>query len=185
MLPSPALVLVFTAVFTVTGLRAALRLLARAPAGDRTADVSHLLMSIAMVGMAWGWPSGPDAAAATVQLVVFGVLAVVFAVRLLEQAEHPSPYGASHLIMAAAMVWMVLAMPAAPGHGGHGAASALAQSVTVGFVVLLCATAVVLVPRRARVPVPAAPEARALPRLDLAGQVLMRGGMAGMLLAML
>jgi hypothetical protein len=72
------------------------------------------------------------------------------------------------------------------------------QVVTVAFVVLLCATAlarVARVPRRPPVLVPAvAPQRdgsgtgrrpRMDPRLDVAGHVLMSGGMAAMLLAML
>jgi uncharacterized protein DUF5134 len=188
MLPSLALVLAFMVVFTVTGLRALVRLFARA-AGDRTAEASHLLMSIAMVGMAWGWPAGADTAGGAVQLVVFGVLAVVFVVRLLEPAERQPAGSAYHLLVVGAMVWMLLAVPTS--HEHHGAAPALTQLVTVAFVVLLCATAVALVSRRARVLVPAAGRQQAEsetcidPRLDHAGHVLMSGGMAAMLLAML
>jgi uncharacterized protein DUF5134 len=197
MFPSLA-VPAFTAIFAVTGLRSLVRLRARAAGGDRTAVLSHLLMSIAMVGMAWGWPTGSDTAGGAVELGVFGLLAVVFVVRVLDPAEHSSAGSAHHLVVLAAMVWMVLSMPASDGHHGHGAeaggAPALMQLVTVAFVVLLCATVfvpVARVSRYARVLVPAAgphpaeSETRVDPRLDRAGHVLMSGGMAAMLLAML
>lgn len=178
--------LAFTAIFTVTGLRSLARLVVR-PGGDRMAELSHLLMSTAMVGMAWGWPAGTGTAGGLAQLVVFGVLAVAFVVRLLDPAEQ-RPAGSAHqLLMLAAMVWMLLAMPASHGHHGHGAAPALTQLVTVAFAVPLCAAAVALVSRRAPVLVPAAapPQECRGGRLDLAGHVLMSGGMAAMLLAML
>src|SRR5436309_9943445 len=99
---SPFLAPAFTAVFTITGVRSLVRLLVRTPGGDRTAALSHLLMSIAMIGMAWGWSAGPGTAEGAAQVAVFGVLAVVFAVRVLDPAERPSA-GAHHLLMLAAM----------------------------------------------------------------------------------
>jgi len=178
--------LAFTAIFTVTGLCSLARLLAP-PGGDRTAELSHLLMSIAMVGMAWGRPAGTDTTGGLAQLVVFGVLAVVFVVRLLDPAEHRPVGSVYQLLMLGAMVWMLLAMPASHGHHGHGASPALTQLVTVAFAVPLCAAAVALVSQRAPVLVPVgAPSRRCVaPRLDLAGHVLMSGGMAAMLVAML
>jgi Domain of unknown function (DUF5134) len=220
MFTSPALVLAFTAVFAVTGLRALVRLFVPVPAaagGDRMAELSHLLMSVAMLGMTWGWPAGPDTAGGVAQLVVFGLLAVLFVVRVLDPAEHVRA-GAPHVLGPVAMLWMVGAMPrlmgtsadpasmpASSGHHGHGATGdivastpAWMQVVTVAFAVLLCATAlaqVSRVPRRPPVLVPAAapqhggsgtrPRPRTDPRLDVAGHVLMSGGMAAMLLAML
>jgi hypothetical protein len=180
------LTLAFTAIFTITGLYSLARLVAR-PGGDRTAELSHLLMSIAMVGMAWGWPAGTDTAGGVAQLVVFGVLAVVFVVRLLDPAEHRPAGSAYQLLMLGAMVWMLLATPASHGHHGHGAAPALTQLVTVAFAVPLCGAAVALVARRAPVLVPAVAPAQACLRRrpDLAGHALMSGGMAAMLLAML
>ncbi|QYN38342.1 DUF5134 domain-containing protein [Pseudonocardia sp. DSM 110487] len=178
--------LAFTAIFTVTGLRSLARLVARPAGGDRTAELSHLLMSVAMVGMAWGWPAGTDTAGGLAQLVVFGVLAVVFVARLLDPAEQRPAGSAYQLLMLAAMVWMLLAMPSSHGHHGHGAAPALTRLVTVAFAVPLCAAAVALA-SRAPVLVPAAapPGERRARRPDLAGHVLMSGGMAAMLLAML
>jgi uncharacterized protein DUF5134 len=185
------LALAFTAIFIITGLRSLARLVARPAAGGRTAELSHLLMSVAMVGMAWEWPAGTDTLGGLAQLVVFGVLAVVFVVRLLDPAEGRSAGSAYQLLMVGAMVWMLLAMPASHGHHGHGAAPALTQLVTLAFAVPLCGAAVALVSRRAPVLVPAAASPRGEsrtcvgPRLDLAGHVLMSGGMAAMLLAML
>lgn len=167
--PSLVLVPAFTAVFAVTGLCSLARLRG---GGDRTAQLSHLLMSVAMLGMAWGWQAGPDTAGGTAQLVVFGVLAVVFVVRVLDPAEPPSAGSAHHLLALAAMVWMVLSMPGSHGHDvhdGHAAAPAVTQLITIAFVVLLCAM----------------PFARAVGASRSLGHVLMSGGMAAMLLAML
>jgi hypothetical protein len=182
------LVLAFTAVFTITGLLSLVRLFARGSSGDRTAELSHLLMSIAMVGMTWGWPAGPDTAGGAAQLAVFGLLAVVFLVRVLDPAEHPPAGSGYQLLSLGAMVWMLLAMPASHGHHGHGTAPALTQLVTVAFVVLLCATAFVMASRRAPAlagPHRAGSETSVRPRLAAAGHVLMSGGMAAMLLAVL
>jgi uncharacterized protein DUF5134 len=227
--PSLALVLAFTAVFAVTGLCSLVRLVlvpAGAGGGDRMAELSHLLMSIGMVGMTWGWPGGPDTAGGVAQLAVFGLLAVMFVVRVLDPAEHPSVGSAYHVLVLGAMVWMVAAMPrlmgmnadsasmpAAHRHDGHTAAGGTAgisgagtagpapawmHVVTVAFLVLLCAAALAIVVgalRHAPMLVPAAapqqaesgtrPGPRINPRLDVACHVLMSGGMAGMLLAML
>jgi len=180
-----------TALFALTGLHSLVRLLVPDPGGgDRTAALSHLLMSVAMVGMTWGWPAGPDTAGGAAQLVVFGLLAVVFVVRVLDPALHPSAGSVQELLMLGAMLWMVLAMPASHGHhapAGH----AVTQLVTVAFVVLLCATAFARVSRRvpALVGVAAAQQGDSEPcadsRLDVAAHVLMSGGMAAMLLAMI
>jgi uncharacterized membrane protein YtjA (UPF0391 family) len=213
MFPSLVLVPAFTAVFAVTGLRALARLVVPVPAaagGDRMAELSHLLMSVAMLGMTWGWPGGPDTAAGVAQFVVFGLLAVLFVVRVLDPAEQQR-VDAPHVLALLAMLWMVgmsagpASVPASSGHHGHGptggtagAAPAWMQVVTVAFVMLLCATAVARVarvPRRPPLLVPAAapqdggsgtrPRPPTGRRLDVAGHVLMSGGMAAMLLAML
>ena len=164
---SPVLVPAFTVIFAITGVRALARLFTPA-GGDRTVELAHLLMSIAMVGMVWGWPAGPGTAAGAAQLVVFGVLAVVFVARVLDPAASPPAGNALHLLGLAAMLWMVLSMPAAHGPGAHPAA-AVTQLVTIAFAVALCA----------------APFARALTPSRSVAQVLMSGGTAAMLLAML
>jgi hypothetical protein len=172
--PSLVLVLVFTAVFAVTGLHSLIRLSALASAGaagsdrgaDRTAELSHLLMSIAMIGMAWGWVDAPGSPGGVVQLAVFGLLSVWFLARVLRPDGHRRIGSAYHLVVLGAMVWMVAAMPrlmgmsAAPAsheHDGHGTAAGMAgmsdmaisspaplwmRVVTVAFVVLLGAAAV-------------------------------------------
>jgi hypothetical protein len=79
--------------------------------GDRVAELSHLVMSLAMVGMVWGYGGGT---ADTLQLVAFGGFSCYFLVRLVRSrtggpAGCPAP--GFHLLMSASMVWMVAAMP--------------------------------------------------------------------------
>jgi hypothetical protein len=180
MFSPPALELAFTAAFTATGVRSLVRLLGPVPAGGRTGEASHLLMSAAMVGMTWGLTGGPDSPTGTAQLVVFWLLALVVGVRVLDPGERPRIGDAHQLLMVGAMVWMVAGMPTSHGHHNPGAASGWwTPVITVALVVLLCAAA--LVPATA--PQPAGSGARR--RLDLAGHLLMTGGMAAMLLAML
>jgi hypothetical protein len=90
-------------------------------------------MSIAMLGMTWGWTGGPGTASGIVQLVVFGVLGVWFAGRVAGPGGHGRIGNGYHLVVQVAMVWMVAAMPGLMGssagsvsdghaHDGHGAA---------------------------------------------------------------
>jgi hypothetical protein len=172
---STALSLVFTVVFVVTGayslVRLALLTAGAGPGGDRLAELSHLLMSLAMVGMATGWTGGPTSAGGVLQLVLFGLLTVWFLGRLaLPAPGHARVGDAYHLVMLAAMVWMVAAMPQLMGttgsttaagggahahhHHGGGSAEALTPhavaaatppwvlAVNGAFVVLLAAAAV-------------------------------------------
>ncbi|OLT20864.1 hypothetical protein BJF78_34985 [Pseudonocardia sp. CNS-139] len=142
-----------------------------------------------------GAAGSPPDSGGVVQLVVFGLLAAWYLVRVRR------PGAVYHLVALAAMVWMVVAMPAlmgvaagadgASGHGhSHGAADAhpvapaLAgpapewmRLVTVAFVVVLCAAALAWV-------VAAARRAPVL-RNDASVHVLMSLGMAGMLFALL
>jgi len=121
---------VLTVLFTGTGLYsllrwASLRTGAASHHGDQVAELSHLVMSLAMVGMVWAY-GGP--AAATLQLVAFGGFSCYFLARLVRSrsggpAGCPAP--GFHLLMAASMVWMVAAMPLlmaglAIGSGGGG-----------------------------------------------------------------
>lgn len=143
MIPTPVAV-VLTAVFLATGLVGALALVrgARArslgPCGDtRATELLHLLMSVAMIAMAWGWTGGPDTVDGAVQVVVFGVFAAVLgALALVPNRREARRARLSHGLAAAAMVWMVAAMPLlmhvdatpgtaapAPAHGGHAAMS--------------------------------------------------------------
>jgi hypothetical protein len=130
---------VFTILFAATGLYSLVRfaaLVSGAEAdGDRVAELAHLLMSIAMIAMTWAFSGGPDTGSGILQIVVFGLIGLRFLTRV---AGHGHGHGriesAYHLVMAAAMVWMVAAMPvlmsgsgevmnmAAPNdtHGDHG-----------------------------------------------------------------
>jgi len=182
------LLLVLTAMFAATGLYSLVRLSALASGaateGDRVAELSHLLMSIAMLGMTWGWTGGPLTPSGVVQLVLFGLLSVWFLVPVLRPGGHHWMGRIYHLVVQVAMVWMVAAMPAlmgmggaataASGHEGHGATADVGEMtgmvmsgpppwwvhlVTVAFVMLLCVAALawaIAAVRPARVPVPAA-----------------------------
>jgi hypothetical protein len=112
----------FTVVFLATGtysLWRFARTIARpgAPAGARTVELLHLLMSIAMVAMAWGWSGGPATGSGILQLVVFGVFTLVLGGELVIAPGHLHRAAcAFHAVMAAAMVWMVATMPVLMGH---------------------------------------------------------------------
>ena len=94
--------------------------------GDRVAELSHLVMSVAMIAMAWAY-GGPAGNAA--QIVLFTVLAGYFLTRLpvgrsgARLGGCPAP--GFHLLMCLSMVWMVAAMPLLMGGmpagsaGGH------------------------------------------------------------------
>nr|WP_255426367.1 DUF5134 domain-containing protein [Pseudonocardia sp. C8] len=96
------------------------------PAAHRTAELAHLVMSAAMVVMTWSWFG---TAGLWVQITLFTVFAVFFAgtaVRGVPCGSAGRVAGAAHALMAAAMVWMLAAMPvimpvavAAGGSGGH------------------------------------------------------------------
>ncbi|GAA5115308.1 hypothetical protein GCM10023320_13970 [Pseudonocardia adelaidensis] len=129
MFSSPALLVVLTAVFAGTGLYSLVRLSAlasgAATGGDRVAELSHLLMSVAMLGMTWGRTGGPDTPGGVVQLVVFGLLSAWFLVHVLRPYGHRRVGAAYHAVVQVAMVWMVAAMPALMGMGGAAAGSAV------------------------------------------------------------
>lgn len=140
MLSSSLLSWVLTIVFVLTGAYALGRwaLLASGATrdGDRLAELTHLLMSVAMVAMVWGLSGGPESASGLLQIVVFTVLGVGFGVSTLRPATgHARISCGYHLSAAAAMVWMVVAMPVLmgvsagssaasggghAGHAGHG-----------------------------------------------------------------
>jgi hypothetical protein len=184
--------LAFTAAFAVAGLSSLIRLFAPASGGARMAALSHLLMSVAMIGMAWGWP-GPGTSAGIVQLAVFGLLTAVFVLRVLRRSA-----GADHLVDLVAMVWMLGAVPwlmgadAASHSHHHAAVPVWMQVVTLALLVLLGNAALAFVveehrsaPGLVAAASPAGSGTRRVSRLDAAGHVLMSGGMAGMLLTML
>lgn len=106
----------FTVVFTLTGVYSLVRLTELASGMDRTgsriAELSHLLMSLAMIAMAWGWTGEPSSPTGVAQIVVFGVLGIWFLARLvLPVGDHSRATEGYHLVANAAMVWMVAAMP--------------------------------------------------------------------------
>src|SRR5882757_8455617 len=128
---SVPLSVLLTVIFAVTGayslLRwASLRADVAGHHGDRVAELSHLVMSVAMIAMVWAY-GGPIGNAA--QIVLFTVLAGYFLTRLpvgrrgARLTGCPAP--GFHLLMCASMVWMVAAMPLlmrgmpADSTGGH------------------------------------------------------------------
>ncbi|HEY2192849.1 MAG TPA: DUF5134 domain-containing protein [Actinomycetospora sp.] len=112
----------FTVVFTLTGVYSLVRLTEFASGMDRTgsriAELSHLLMSLAMIAMAWAWTGDPSSPTGLLQILVFGVLGIWFLARLaLPVGDHSRATEGYHLVANAAMVWMVAAMPDIMGSG--------------------------------------------------------------------
>lgn len=134
---------VFTAMFVATGGWALFRLaLQRADTCvDRSTELAHLLMSLAMLAMVWGVTGGLGSASGIVQVVVFGLFSLWFLTGVLG-GHLPSGL---HLASTAAMVWMVVAMPSLMGMGhiakARSDARVVVMVVTVLVVVLLAAVA--------------------------------------------
>jgi Domain of unknown function (DUF5134) len=174
-----SLAVVFSVLF---GLTAAYHLLRCAalwsgpmPGQDRAVELAHLLMSLAMIAMAWAW-GGPGAR--WLLVVVFGLFAAVFLARAASGGAAVSTDRATrimfgyHAVAMAAMTWMVAAMPllvhdhfmdssgVGHDHGKSGdagvtvasvaAAQLWAVVVTVVFAVVLAACAVAWVAAAAR-----------------------------------
>ncbi|MFI5593218.1 DUF5134 domain-containing protein [Amycolatopsis sp. NPDC051758] len=147
---------IVTAVFVLTGAFCAYRCLRQGTAAERTGDVLHVVMCGAMVAMAWPatmsvarWP----------QTVFFAVAAVWFVGVAVTGASHADHGGRRvavyHVVMMAAMAWMVFVMPRAmggmtgpgatmdmPGHPGmampmSGAAGSTPADVTTVALVLV------------------------------------------------
>jgi hypothetical protein len=128
----PALAAVFTVAFAVTGLyslgryvrlSAATGPAARVSGQARATELLHLLMSVAMIAMSWGRSGGPETGSGIVQLLAFGVLSLLFGLFAARASGLVGVLGrAAHAVMAAAMVWMVVAMPLLMGHGTPGSA---------------------------------------------------------------
>lgn len=131
MISSLPLAWALTALFAATGFYALARwataVSERRSAAHRTAELAHLLMSAAMIVMTWTWYGS---AGLWTQIVLFGVLGVFFLVtasRGIPCGPSGRLAGAAHALMAAAMVWMLAAMPlimaspaeAAGGGGAH------------------------------------------------------------------
>jgi hypothetical protein len=146
---SVPLSVLLTTLFAATGgyalLRwAALRSGLAAHGGDQVAELSHLVMSLAMLAMVWAY-GGP--AGLVVQLVAFSAFAAYFLGRLVRRrvgaAVPGCPAAEFHLLMSATMIWMVAGMPVLmggsgspggadagghAGHGGHGGGQAIAEA---------------------------------------------------------
>lgn len=132
MIASLPLALALSAVFVLTGAYALVRWSAAMtgplPPGRRMAELAHLLMSVAMLVMTWTWAG---TAGVTAQIVLFTVFAGYFlvdAVHRYRTGSHGCAGGSAHALTAAAMVWMLAAMPlimpvpvsgSASGHGAH------------------------------------------------------------------
>ena len=130
MISSVPLSVPLTVIFAATGgyslLRwASLRAGVAGHHGDRVAELSHLVMSAAMIAMVWEY-GGPTGNAA--QIVLFTVLAGYFLTRLpVGRRTRPGgcPAPGFHLLMCSSMVWMLAAMPlligglATDSAGGH------------------------------------------------------------------
>ncbi|MET0190183.1 MAG: DUF5134 domain-containing protein [Pseudonocardia sediminis] len=146
MIASLPLALALSAVFVLTGAYALVRWSAAMtgplPPSRRMAELAHLLMSVAMLVMTWTWAGTTGV---TVQIVLFTVFAgyfVVDAVARYRTGSHGCAGGSAHALMAAAMVWMLAAMPLimptpvvaeAGGHGahsGHGGGDGAAMDMT-------------------------------------------------------
>src|SRR5262245_14515041 len=105
-----------TAVFAAAGLGAVLP--RRAPAGsarpvDRVSAVFCAAMCAALIVMTW---RSEPAAAVWLQAVAFGCAALWFWLALFAgsgEARRPAFTVLLHALMAAAMIWMLAAMPAA------------------------------------------------------------------------
>ncbi|TDV44267.1 DUF5134 domain-containing protein [Actinophytocola oryzae] len=167
MFASTALSFVFTVVFAVTGIYSLARLAAvlagEGTPEDRLVELFHLVMSLAMVGMAWAFVGGPETTGGRAQIVFFGAFTIWFVYRA---ATHSRLTNGYHFVMAAAMTWMVAAMPlmmgtsgGSSGGGGHHGSAAPSEmpgmdgpatvtptpgwvtAVTIGFAVLLPAAA--------------------------------------------
>lgn len=125
MFASTTLISVFTLVFAMTGVYALSRL-SRLLAGtdvtgDRTAELFHLVMSLAMIGMAVAWTGGPETASGRLQIVVFGAFTLWFAYRGATRSPSHGHLMTGHLVaMGVAMTWMVATMTVLMGHTGGG-----------------------------------------------------------------
>lgn len=124
MFSSVPLLSVFTVLFLVTAVYSVVHL-AALPSGasscvghsvDRAAELSHVLMSVAMIAMMWGWSGGPSSPSGALQIVAFGLIAIYFLTGAVRGHRAPAA-GAYHLLMALAMVWMIATMPLLTGSG--------------------------------------------------------------------
>jgi hypothetical protein len=130
MLSSVPLMSLFTVLFRATGVYSVVRLAALASGlasavdrpVDRAAELSHVLMSVAMIAMAWGWSGGPSSPSGILQIVAFGLAGAYFLCGAVFGYRTPLA-GGYHLVMALAMVWMVVTMPLLMGAAGSSGAA--------------------------------------------------------------
>jgi hypothetical protein len=110
----------FTVLFVGTGVYSMVRLAALVSglhaAVDRAAELSHLLMSVAMVAMTWDWSGGPSSRSGILQIVVFSLVGLYFLLGAVRGYLAPLA-AAYHLVMALTMLWMVATMPVLMGAG--------------------------------------------------------------------
>jgi hypothetical protein len=209
---SPAVAVAFTVVFAVTGVfhlrRCALLWSAGPVAGrDPAVELGHLLMSLGMIAMVWAWGGSVSR---WLQIVVFGLLAVLFVARVLTARAGAGlhtgrPAFGYHALATGAMTWMVAAtvLPAhsagAGGGGHHHGETAMAMApadaaamgvtpmwavgVSVALAVALAASAFLWATASARTSAPA-PAAAVHDRAAGWCHALMGLAMAAMLLVM-
>lgn len=105
---------IVTALFVVTGAFCAYRCVRERSWPDRAGDVLHLVMCVAMVAMAW---PATMSVARVPQTVFFGLAALWFLVAAFTGRAHDGHGGRRvavyHVVMMAAMAWMVFVMPRA------------------------------------------------------------------------
>ncbi|MGP4017578.1 DUF5134 domain-containing protein [Saccharopolyspora sp. 5N708] len=107
---------IVTALFMLTGAFWAYRSVKHGTFPDRAGDVLHVVMCVAMVAMAW---PATMSIARLPQTVFFGLAAVWFLVVSLVGEAHDYRGGRGtalhHVVVMAAMAWMVFVMPRAMG----------------------------------------------------------------------
>src|SRR5271157_431617 len=145
---------IFAALMLVVAAVSAGRLVAAQPWRQRAAladiDVAHLLMAIAMAGMlAPSLQTLPNGA----WEVIFGVLTAWFAYRVVRDAQVSGVralaggHCAPHLIHAAAMLYMFLALTAPAAHGsgmsGMGGAAGTMGTLSLPFLAFIFALALI------------------------------------------
>lgn len=209
MIASFPVAVAFTVVFVVTGVfhlrRCALLWSAGPVAGrDPAVELGHLLMSLGMLAMVWAWGGSVSR---WLQIVVFGLLAILFVARVRTARAGAGlhtgrPAFGYHALATGAMTWMVAAtvLPAhSAGTGGHHSDTAMAMApadaaamgvtpmwavgVSVVLAVALAASAFLWATASARASAPA-PAATAHDRAAGWCHALMGVGMAAMLLVM-
>ncbi|NMH98449.1 DUF5134 domain-containing protein [Pseudonocardia acidicola] len=126
------LAVALTVLFAITGAYSLVRWASLVSArsvrgGDPLTELFHLVMSVAMVAMTWAWSGSLGD---RVQIIVFTGFGVYFLWRLgiAGRTGVRSGHGrielGYHVLMAAAMVWMVAGMPVLMGTSSGGAAHA-------------------------------------------------------------